>query len=97
MVEIPAQSKDLPGMFPPSMFSRVVTLAREPFCPLPTSVPAIRATYENLISPLRAEARGVRVGFFTQVEYMLKGVGATVGLMAVVGCIIGVRAMYKRP
>ena len=95
VVESPVQSKDLPVMFPSSMFLRTVILAREPFCPLPTSVLAVRATYEKLISPLQAEARGERIGFFTQVEYMVKGLGATVGLVALVGCVVGFRAMYK--
>jgi hypothetical protein len=52
--------------------------------------------YENKIPPLKPERRGERIGFFTQVEYLLKGVGLLFGVLAATGIYYGFKAVQKR-
>lgn len=71
----------------PTIFSRKMlkTTAKDVVPPKTTS--EIRATYQNLIVPLRPEHDGKRIGFFTQVEYLVKGVGIAAGLLGAVGSL----------
>lgn len=66
-------------------FSRKLLKTTAKTITLPKTVPAIRATYQDLIEPLKPEHNGKRVGFFTQVEYLVKGVGVAAGLFGAVG------------
>ena len=60
------------------------------------NIPAIRASYEKLISPLKPEPRGERIGFFTQAEYLFKGVAGTAAILAGTGLYFGVKILKKQ-
>ncbi|RSL41092.1 hypothetical protein CEP54_015923 [Fusarium duplospermum] len=77
--------------FSPLLFSNPTYHSFEKPSGLPNDVIAIRASYKGIIKPLKPEPRGERIGFFTQVEYLVKGVGATVGLLAMTGLYFGLR------
>ncbi|KAH7133858.1 hypothetical protein EDB81DRAFT_805214 [Dactylonectria macrodidyma] len=75
----------------PHTFSRQMFKASRRTQQLPDDTPSIRATYEGLVVPLKPEPRGERIGFFTQVEYLVKSVGATLGLITIGGIYYGIR------
>ena len=86
----------LESIFPATLFSRPQVITEKGVIALPKNILDIRATYERMIPPLKPEPRGERIGFFTQAEYLVKGVGAvTVGLMGI-GLYFGSRAIQRR-
>ncbi|KAF5532890.1 proteophosphoglycan ppg4 [Fusarium mexicanum] len=60
---------------------------------VPDNTAIIRASYMNLVKPLKPEPRGERIGFFDQVDYMIKGTGAVLGMLAISGLYIGLRRL----
>ncbi|KAH8594885.1 hypothetical protein B0O99DRAFT_741565 [Bisporella sp. PMI_857] len=83
-------------VFPTTLFSRAQIIATKSSEALPSSVPAIRASYEKLIPPLKPEPRGERIGFFTQAEYLIKGVVGTTTILAAVGLYFGAQSFKNR-
>ncbi|RSL83086.1 hypothetical protein CEP51_004742 [Fusarium floridanum] len=77
--------------FSPLLFSSPTYYSFEKSPGLPNDILAIRASYKGTIKPLEPEPRGERIGFFTQVEYLVKGMGATVGLLTIAGLYFGLR------
>lgn len=69
----------------PTTFSRKILKTKAKGIILPKTTSEIRATYQNLIEPLKPEHDGKRIGFFTQVEYLVKGIGITAGLLGALG------------
>ena len=49
-----------------------------------------------MIVPLKPEPLGERISFFKQVEYLIKGMGATIGVVAIAGIVYGVRHIRNR-
>lgn len=82
-------------LFSSSGFSNSLVSVRKKL-PSLDKIQDIRASYKNLIVPLKPEPRGERMSFFTQVEYFIKGAGATLGVATVIGLIYGVRAFRHR-
>ncbi|RSL56830.1 hypothetical protein CEP53_006689 [Fusarium sp. AF-6] len=78
-------------IFSPLVFSSPMYYSFERSSSLPEDISAIRASYRRIIKPLKPEPRGERIGFFTQVEYLVKGMGATVGLLTIAGLYFGLR------
>lgn len=69
----------------PAVFSRPLIRARYlPVTSRPKDIGSLRADYETMV-PLQVEPRGERVGFFTQVKYLVKGMGIATGLMVIAG------------
>lgn len=82
-------------MFPSSDFSHHVFLTKTP-PQLPLSIAALRKSYESLLVPLKPEPRGERIGFFTQAEYLVKGVGAVAALLSFTCLYFGARWVQRR-
>jgi len=82
--------------FPTSFFSRYRLLASGKHAISASSVEAIRQSYLGKISPLKPEHPGGRIDFFKQVEYALKGTGAVIGSLALVGIYFGAKALRRR-
>ncbi|KAJ4247099.1 hypothetical protein NW762_013237 [Fusarium torreyae] len=75
----------------PYGFSVPVYTYRDKGARVTDDVASIRATYKSLIKPLKPEPRGERVGFFDQVDYLIKGIGAALGVLVISGLYIGIR------
>lgn len=62
----------------------------------PLAVAALRKSYENLISPLAPEPRGGRLGFFGELDYLIKGIKAMAVLLGSTGLYFGARWIRRR-
>jgi hypothetical protein len=49
-----------------------------------------------MIPPLKPEPRGERIGFFTQVEYLVKGAAVTAAILGATGLVFGAKALRTR-
>ena len=83
-------------MYPSSMFTRPHVSINGSSPPWPPDIASIRSSYERRIKLLAPEPRGERIGFFTQVEYVVKGVGAVVATVGAVGLVYGIRRLARR-
>ncbi|KAI8939735.1 hypothetical protein NX059_003481 [Plenodomus lindquistii] len=82
-------------LFSMDSFSRVVVVHGAEVAQPMYTAKEIRARYETMVPTLAADPSGERLGFFTQVEYVLKGVGATLGLATVLGVVYGMRRFRR--
>jgi len=82
--------------FPTSFFSQYRLVASSKHAISASSVDEIRQSYIAKISPLKPEHPGGRIDFFKQVEYVLKGTGAVLGSLTLVGIYFGARSVRRR-
>jgi len=83
------------AIFPTALFSRSQAIVGRATSDRSTVAADIRALYENLIAPPRAEPSGERMGFFSQVEILVKGVAVSVVSLSAVGLYFGFRAWRR--
>ena len=93
--ETASLSSNAPLLSSTTFARQVVTTKKSPG-QIPNMMSQIRDSYKNLIAPLKPEPRGERIGFFTQAEYLAKGVGATLGLLIITGLYYGVQWAWRR-
>ena len=82
--------------FSPGCFSRKVMRISGKAFQSPNTTSEIQEAYQERIPPLKPEPSGERIGFFTQVEYLVKVVAATIGALGLVGLYFGVRWGSKK-